>query len=153
MQCLSPTRSNPGTRSRVFRRTNSTFQNTLSYNCTCNNGTAPGLQYYDQTLPYFICNQAYIDCIAANENNKNGQDECKESIVCLKNPPKKADAATTSTAAATPTGGSATTGAGSQATQTPASSSSTAFAAPTAIPALYGNAAAVAAMGLFAYMI
>ncbi|KAF6830165.1 pci domain-containing protein [Colletotrichum musicola] len=132
--------------------------NTLSYACTCKNGTAPGLEYYDQTLPSFICVQAFEDCITANVGDARGQSNCTDTIKsqCGTIDPQAEFAATTSTSAtATPTGGAANTNTGdaSQATQTPASSSSSAYAAPTAIPARYGNAAAVAAIGLFAYMI
>jgi hypothetical protein len=32
-------------------RADTAHQNTLAYNCTCSNGTAPGLEYYIQTIP------------------------------------------------------------------------------------------------------
>lgn len=135
---------------------NSTLQTTLEYSCTCSNGSAPGLEYYLQTLPTFICEQAFKDCIDANVGNARGQTNCTDNIQSqcgtINAQADEASTTTTSAAAATnaPTGtGSANTGA----TATPSSSSSTGFAAPTANPARYGNAAAVAAIGLFAYMI
>jgi len=30
-------------------------QETLEYDCTCSNGTAPGLEYYIQTMPTVSC--------------------------------------------------------------------------------------------------
>lgn len=134
------------------------LQATLNYTCTCSNGTAPGLEYYEQTLPTFICNQAFEDCIAANVGNARGQTNCTDSIKSqcgtIDAQADSAASSTTTSAAATGTGSGSTTGTGtgSQASQTPASSSSSGYAAPTAAPR-YGNAAAVAAIGLFAYML
>ncbi|KAF0326332.1 hypothetical protein GQ607_006535 [Colletotrichum asianum] len=131
---------------------------TLNYTCTCSNGTAPGLEYYEQTLPTFICNQAFEDCIAANVGNSRGQTNCTDSIKSqcgtIDAQADSAASSTTTSAAATGTGSGSTTGTGtgSQSSQTPASSSSSGHAAPTAAPR-YGNAAAVAAIGLFAYML
>ncbi|KAL0936422.1 pci domain-containing protein [Colletotrichum truncatum] len=133
---------------------------TLKYTCTCNNGTAPGLEYYKQTIPTFICLQAFEDCIQANVGDSRGQGNCTTNIrsQCGTIDAQENDAATTTTTTSAPTNtpagtGSGTTGSGSQASQTPATSSSQAYAAPTAAPARYGNAAAVAAIGLFAYML
>ncbi|KAK1996201.1 hypothetical protein LX36DRAFT_126923 [Colletotrichum falcatum] len=136
--------------------TNDCDSNTLEYSCICRNGSAPGLEYYEQTMPTFICNKAFEDCIAANVGNKNGQDNCTTSIKSqcgtINAQASEASSPSSTSAAATqaPSGtGSANTGA----TTAPSSSTSSAWAAPTANPARYGNAAAVAAIGLFAYML
>ncbi|KAI9051123.1 hypothetical protein LZ554_005226 [Drepanopeziza brunnea f. sp. 'monogermtubi'] len=53
---------------------------TLVYNCTCaSNNSAPGLAYYTGTLPTFVCNQVFENCIAAGENDQAAQ------AVCTKN--------------------------------------------------------------------
>ncbi|TDZ34270.1 hypothetical protein C8035_v010757 [Colletotrichum spinosum] len=131
---------------------------TLNYSCTCaSNSSAPALEYYRQTLPTLICEQAFNDCITANVGNARGQENCTTTIQAQCGTiDAQADYAASRTSAATSAtstpSGTSNTGSGSQATETPASSSSSAFAAPTAAPARYGNAAAVAAIGLFAYM-
>ncbi|OHW92530.1 hypothetical protein CSPAE12_08898 [Colletotrichum incanum] len=137
--------------------TNDCDSTTLEYSCLCPNGSAPGLEYYEQTMPTFICQKAFEDCIAANVGDKNGQDNCTDTIrsQCgtINAQANEASGTTTSASASAtnaPTGtGSAVAGA----TTAPSSSSSSAWAAPTANPARYGNAAAVAAIGLFAYML
>ncbi|GKT40190.1 uncharacterized protein ColSpa_00371 [Colletotrichum spaethianum] len=137
--------------------TNDCDSGTLQYSCLCSNGSAPGLEYYEQTMPTFICNQAFEDCIAANVGDKNGQDNCTTSIKSqcgtIDAQANEASGTTTSAAAATTAAPTGTGSAASAATTAPSSSSSSAWAAPTANPARYGNAAAVAAIGLFAYML
>uniref|UniRef100_L2GBF6 Pci domain-containing protein n=1 Tax=Colletotrichum fructicola (strain Nara gc5) TaxID=1213859 RepID=L2GBF6_COLFN len=89
---------------------------TLNYTCTCSNGTAPGLEYYEQTLPTFICNQAFEDCIAANVGNARGQTNCTDSIKSqcgtIDAQADSAASSTTTSAAATGTGSGSTTGTG-----------------------------------------
>ncbi|KAJ4296058.1 hypothetical protein N0V88_004760 [Collariella sp. IMI 366227] len=105
---------------------------TLKYVCTCQNGTAPGLDYYTQTIPYFICDKAFSDCIAANTGSSRAQDECKTNIKnkCGSLDPTKADV-----------GGSSDE----------ASSSSGAAAATNAV--LIGNGVAMVAAGVFAALL
>ncbi|KAK1987099.1 hypothetical protein LZ30DRAFT_777860 [Colletotrichum cereale] len=137
--------------------TNDCDSSTLEYSCICPNGSAPGLEYYEQTMPTFICNKAFEDCIAANVGDLDGQTNCTTTIKSqcgtINAQAGEASGSTTSASAAAtqaPTG----TGSGNAgATQAPSSASSSAWAAPTANPARYGNAAAVAAIGLFAYML
>ncbi|KAF9876558.1 hypothetical protein CkaCkLH20_05966 [Colletotrichum karsti] len=132
---------------------------TLQYSCLCSNGSAPGLEYYEQTLPTFICNQAFEDCISANVGNARGQQNCTDTIksqcgtIDAQSSEAKPSGATTS-ATATPTGASTTgSGSGTQASSAPSTTASGSFAGPTAAPAHLGNAVAVAAVGLFAYML
>ncbi|KAJ0151906.1 hypothetical protein CTA2_294, partial [Colletotrichum tanaceti] len=138
-------------------RAKSIQQTTLEYSCICPNGSAPGLEYYEQTMPTFICTKAFEDCIAANVGDRAGQTNCTEGIrsQCgtLNAQADEASPTTTSASASatnTPTG---TGNADAAATTAPSSASSSAWAAPTANPARYGNAAAIAAIGLFAYML
>lgn len=130
----------------------------LQYTCTCGNGSAPGLEYYEQTLPTFICTQAFEDCITANVGNARGQQNCTDTIrsQCgtIDAQADEAKPSTTSAAAsASGSGNPAGTGGAPQASQIATSSASGSIAGPTAAPARYGNAAAVAAIGLFAYML
>ncbi|RFU73749.1 pci domain-containing [Trichoderma arundinaceum] len=137
-------------------------QATLTYDCTCSsNSSAPGLQYYTQTLPTFICQQLYASCIQANAGNQDGQDDCKNNIQKLcatRNPPTLAEISSqdsVSTTAAETTKAPtthATTTAEHAASSTATSTSSSALAAATLGPAGSG-AFAMAAAGLMAYVL
>jgi hypothetical protein len=74
---------------------NDCVQSTLEYDCTCSsNNSAPGLQYYTQTIPFFVCRELYSQCIAQNAGNADGQDACDENInaLCFEHdPPSAAD--------------------------------------------------------------
>ncbi|OLN97007.1 hypothetical protein CCHL11_02254 [Colletotrichum chlorophyti] len=136
--------------------TNDCDVTTLEYSCICSNGTAPGLEYYDQSMPSFICMQAFSECNTANVGNRDGQENCTTSIKDQCGTLNATEVHATSAAATTTTAAPTGTGTGSAntaATTAPSSSSSSAFAAPTANPARYGNAAAIAAIGLFAYLL
>lgn len=125
---------------------------TLIYKCTCNNGTAPGLMYYQQTLPTFICEQVYQNCIAAGANNAQAQKLCdsNKAANCGTLDPSKytAPASTSSSATQSPT----STGAGAASATVASTSSSKAAAATMAAVAQYGSgvlaAGAAAAFGL-----
>ncbi|KAK4229077.1 hypothetical protein QBC38DRAFT_129134 [Podospora fimiseda] len=96
-------------------KANSCESSTLDYTCTCQNGTAPGLDYYSGTLPSFICNEAYSQCIAANPTDVREQANCKTTIQdnCGTLDPSKAQVgggSSQSSSSATPT---PTTGASS----------------------------------------
>ncbi|OHE92315.1 hypothetical protein CORC01_12377 [Colletotrichum orchidophilum] len=137
--------------------TNDCDSTSLVYSCLCPNGSAPGLEYYEQTMPTFICQKAFQDCITANVGDARGQTNCTDTIqsqcgTINAQADQASGASTTATASATSTpSGTGSANAGS--TSAASSSSSSAWAAPTANPAHLGNAAAVAAIGLFAYML
>ncbi|KAK4152451.1 hypothetical protein C8A00DRAFT_16251 [Chaetomidium leptoderma] len=133
---------------------------TLAYTCTCSNGTAPGLEYYIQSIPTFICEQVYSDCIAANTSSSRAQDECTTNIKskCGTLDPAKAQISNPST--------ETTKGAGSDPTDAPdaskpankdspsASSSTSSSTAAAATNAAYiGNGVAMVAAGVFAAML
>ncbi|KAG5657148.1 hypothetical protein KAF25_001737 [Fusarium avenaceum] len=133
----------------------------LKWECTCSsNSSVPGIQYYTQTMPTFICQQLFSQCITENTSSQQGQRDCKSNIEakCAKqNPPKNVasndddDSTTTASNSAT----SSATKSSSDATGTAESVSTTtsdAFAAPTMAPAGRGAAAAVA-LGMLAYLI
>ncbi|KAL7894727.1 hypothetical protein HDV63DRAFT_383427 [Trichoderma sp. SZMC 28014] len=138
----------------------------LTFDCTCaSNSSAPGLQYYTQTLPTFICQQLFSTCIQTNAGNADGQDECKNNIQKLcatQNPPtiaeisKQADASTAaatttdSSSASSTAGHAATTSADKSASSSASSTSSKGAAAATMAPAGAG-VFAMAAAGLAAY--
>lgn len=113
----------------------------------------PGVQYYKQTMPFYICTQLFSQCITANTNDARGQDACTKNInaLCAKNDPPKAPVSdssssdsSTSSSATTP---DATGTSGSSDTKV-TTTSSRAFAAPTMAPG-----ALAAGMVFVAYML
>ncbi|PBP26952.1 PCI domain-containing protein [Diplocarpon rosae] len=121
----------------------------LTYNCTCqSNNSAPGLAYYTGTVPTFICEQVFQNCIAAGENDAAAQSVCTKNEVAncghLDADNFTAPAPTSSSSSSSPTG----TGAQNQAaTGTPATTSSSSAAAPTLFPYL-GQSFGTGAMAL-----
>ncbi|TGO53984.1 hypothetical protein BOTNAR_0280g00110 [Botryotinia narcissicola] len=50
----------------------------LCYSCTCtSNSSSPALQLYTSTIPFFVCEQTYSDCIAAGEDDPTAQEACR----------------------------------------------------------------------------
>ncbi|KJZ76648.1 hypothetical protein HIM_03984 [Hirsutella minnesotensis 3608] len=132
---------------------NSCTQSTLKYECTCaSNKSAPGLQYYVQTLPTFICQELFAQCDKENTGNADGQKACKTNIqdLCGKTPPPKAavsdsgDDSSSSPSASQPSA----TGSGSASSSSPTASN---VAVPMAAAA--GNGAAAAALVGFVAML
>ncbi|KAM0437602.1 hypothetical protein ACHAPT_001966 [Fusarium lateritium] len=136
---------------------------TLKWECACSsNSSAPGLQYYSETMPTFICQELFGQCIQQNAGSQRNQRDCKQKIQALcatQAPPKNVasddddddDDATTTAETAT----QSATQSGSRASATEesvTSTSSDAFAAPTMAPAGKGAAAAVA-LGMLAYLL
>ncbi|CAF3481217.1 hypothetical protein SNK03_001360 [Fusarium graminearum] len=140
---------------------NNCNDDTLNWECTCSsNSSAPGLQYYTQTMPTFICENLFAQCISQT-NTQSGSEECKKKIqskCAEQSPPKNLasdDDDTSSTATDTATATASATKTSSDASGTAAAVSTTssdAFAAPTMAPAGKGAAAAVA-LGMLAYLI
>ncbi|KAF7540914.1 hypothetical protein G7Z17_g12096 [Cylindrodendrum hubeiense] len=133
---------------------NGCTQGDLSWECTCSsNSSAPGLQYYTQTVPTFICQELYSQCITTNAGDSTLQEECVTNIQDLcatQNPPDADDSSssTTETATATATKSSST----AEATEDSVTSTSSDGFAPTMAPAGKGAAAAVA-LGMLAYLV
>ncbi|MCJ1300411.1 hypothetical protein MMC08_003208 [Hypocenomyce scalaris] len=85
---------------------------TLTYQCTCTNGSAPDLAAYSDTLPSYICSQNYINCVAAHPNDATGQASCNTTYQCGTLSPMNVPAATSSASSvASSTSASATTSA------------------------------------------
>ncbi|KYK55453.1 PCI domain-containing protein [Drechmeria coniospora] len=133
---------------------NSCAQEDLSFACTCaSNSSAPGLQYYVQTMPTFICETLFEQCNIQQVSNAEGQKACMTNIknLCGKNPPPKGPVSgdSASTTAAT----TATASTTSASSTTVSTSKSAGFAAPTLALPGSGAAAAAAAVGVLAYFI
>ncbi|KAF4498195.1 PCI domain containing protein [Fusarium agapanthi] len=140
---------------------NKCTEDDLKWECTCSsNSSTPGLQYYTQTMPTFICEELFSQCISQNTGSQSGQRDCTSKIEdkCAKQSPPKdvvSDDDDDTSSTATNTATTSATRASSEATGTAESVTSTtsdAFAAPTMAPAGRGAAAAVA-LGMLAYII
>jgi hypothetical protein len=143
-------------------------ENNLSYKCNCaKNGSAPGLQFYKATMPSYLCEALYGQCKETNVGNSQNQKKCDTQIeaLCPKNDPPKnpvnseddgdddEDESSSQTSSSTaPTAAPTQEGNGDENESAPSTTTSDGFAAPTLAPA--GNGvAAIAAIGLLAYLI
>lgn len=128
--------------------TNDCSIDTLAFNCICQNGTAPGLQYYQNSLPSFICEETFKQCEAARAGDAQGQADCKTGV--------RSKCGTLSADKSTSGGSNSatTTGSNPSATQSGAQGAATSTtqpgSAPTQLPQIIGMAAAAAVMGVFA---
>ncbi|EFE44505.1 conserved hypothetical protein [Trichophyton verrucosum HKI 0517] len=117
---------------------------TLEFSCQCQNGTVPQIDQYKNSLPWFICQATFSQCIKAHPDDADGQQVCKDNQEKC----GKLDA--------TPPGDSSTTSASSEPT---ASSTGSSPSATTTGPApTHTNAAAIMAakdysLGIFATVV
>ncbi|KAH6646154.1 hypothetical protein BKA67DRAFT_95590 [Truncatella angustata] len=125
--------------------------NTLSYSCTCDDGTSPDMNEYANSLPFYICQQAFTNCIAANVGSATGQANCTTSIQDNCGTKNASSAATTtSSAASTSSTGTATGTAATNSGSATSTSSSAGGSMPTGIQHLSNGAIAVAGLLAFA---
>lgn len=62
--------------------TNMCNANDLTFTCQCSNDKTPaGIDTYKTSLPAFICNEAYGQCIKAHPDDALGQNGCKDDIL------------------------------------------------------------------------
>ncbi|KAK3191649.1 hypothetical protein K4F52_002464 [Lecanicillium sp. MT-2017a] len=132
---------------------------TLKYECKCaSNSSAPGLQYYGNSMPSHICFELFARCNTKYVGDADNQELCKTNIqaLCGTADAGKAstgsgdDSSSSASPASSTAGPDATGGAGGDSDAT--SSTQSGFAAPTMAPG-QGIAAAAAALGVFAYVV
>ncbi|KAG9255158.1 uncharacterized protein F5Z01DRAFT_621092 [Emericellopsis atlantica] len=125
--------------------TNDCDYTTIEYECKCaSNSSAPGLQWYTQTMPTFICETLTDRCISENTRNQTAQSACRSNIEaeCGTLDPNKADvggASTTSEEASSTTTTPASSTGSDEKQQTASTTATTDegdFAAATAAPVL-----------------
>ncbi|KAM5471180.1 hypothetical protein MauCBS54593_003520 [Microsporum audouinii] len=51
----------------------------LEYSCECQNGTIPQMDLYINSLPWFICQATFGQCIKAHPDDADGQQVCKDN--------------------------------------------------------------------------
>lgn len=74
------------------------FQNTLKFDCVCADGTTPDVSQYQQSVPFYVCEANYGQCIDAHPNDANGQRACKQAANCGTKNASAADATSSSAA-------------------------------------------------------
>jgi hypothetical protein len=126
---------------------------TLDFTCLCtSNNSQPGLQYYTNTMPTFICEEVYKLCIAAGENDAAAQAQCTKTrnADCGTLDPANYTAAVSTSSSATATATSSSgTGSATASTTLASATASKAAAASLMIGSEYGTgllAAGVAAI-------
>ncbi|CAL5868521.1 uncharacterized protein PFLUO_LOCUS2747 [Penicillium psychrofluorescens] len=55
---------------------------TLKYQCMCSDGTVPDSSSYVETVPFYVCQATYGQCIDSHPNDSTGQRACKKSAKC-----------------------------------------------------------------------
>ncbi|KAI2226680.1 hypothetical protein LOZ12_004967 [Ophidiomyces ophidiicola] len=105
-----------------FARSNRCDANLLTFDCVCGDGTVPNVSDYMNTLPYFVCQANYAQCIQNHPNDLDGQTKCKEGQKsCGTRKASSSDSSSSTTSSATPSR-----------TDTAATSSRSATASPSA---------------------
>ncbi|KAL4880021.1 hypothetical protein BJY04DRAFT_192225 [Aspergillus karnatakaensis] len=52
---------------------------TLEFTCTCSNGTEANVAPYQVTIPFYVCQENYGQCIGRS-NTQDGDEECKAGL-------------------------------------------------------------------------
>jgi hypothetical protein len=50
---------------------------TLIYSCVCDNGVAPNITQYSQTLPFYICQAWGTQCVTGCNGDNTCSDKCR----------------------------------------------------------------------------
>ncbi|RQM08314.1 hypothetical protein DH86_00003797 [Scytalidium sp. 3C] len=130
---------------------NTCSTDTLAYNCTCaSNNSAPGLQYYQQTMPTFICEKIFQNCIVAGENDAAAQQLCKQNEANNCGHLSPPNGTTPSSTSAAPSSAPASS-ASAAATATGSASGTSSTPAPTTSKS--GASAVVGGTSIFAIMV
>lgn len=103
------------------------------FSCVCSDNSTPDVSEYIQTVPFYVCQDAYGQCIRSHPDDAEAQRACKKAMNCgTKN------ASETSTTSSSASSSASTTLSMSTSTDSSASATSSVAAAGTST-----NAAAV----------
>ncbi|RMZ82986.1 hypothetical protein DV737_g1812, partial [Chaetothyriales sp. CBS 132003] len=128
-------------------------QTTLDYTCTCANGTEPDCTAFIGTVPYFECQQTYIQCIADNPNDAEAQATCASNEQCgTRNATAEELAASSASAESTASSTSASSTASATASSTTSGSAASSTSSGAASANTQGLATGVTALLLMAAM-
>ncbi|KAJ5817959.1 hypothetical protein N7447_007967 [Penicillium robsamsonii] len=98
---------------------------TLKFTCVCSDDSVPDVTPYLQTVPFYVCQATFGQCIDAHPDDAEGQRACKKAAVCGS---KNASETTTTASSSSSSAMASTTLA--MATATESSSSETSSVAP-----------------------
>ncbi|KAL8865867.1 MAG: hypothetical protein Q9174_006649, partial [Haloplaca sp. 1 TL-2023] len=80
---------------------------TLVFSCVCDNGLQPNASEYSQTIPFYECTEAATQCVNRCARGDSAcQTSCRTANPCGAQNPTRVNTTTSSTMAATATGGS-----------------------------------------------
>ncbi|RFU77711.1 hypothetical protein TARUN_4529 [Trichoderma arundinaceum] len=96
---------------------------TLSYGCLCGNNQQPNISEYTLTLPFFICQEYVVQCVANCDGDNTCASSCQQDNPCGATNPKRYNT-TSSATTSTPEPTSTTAGADTIFTDTPGGGSS-----------------------------
>ncbi|KAK5806890.1 hypothetical protein VI817_001148 [Penicillium citrinum] len=128
---------------------------TLQFSCVCSDDKTPDVSQYVQTVPFYVCQANFAQCIQNHPDDADGQKECKEAAQCgSKNASSISTTTTASSSASATTTLAMTTSTDESTSET---SSSVAAAATTSNAAIamgesYSSGVMVGAMFLAARM-
>ncbi|KAJ4363696.1 hypothetical protein N0V95_001011 [Ascochyta clinopodiicola] len=112
----------------------------LTYSCVCENGVAPNITQYSQTLPFYICQEWGNQCVKNCNGDNTCANSCRADHPCGAQSPYLGNSTTSSTMSSTsaPTGSATNnipvTGFGGSAATSAPSGGSTGAAAATFVP-------------------
>lgn len=101
-------------------------QSTLKFNCICADGSVPDVSPYVETVPFYVCEETYGQCINSHPNDAEGQRACKAAATCgSKNATAEDTTSSTTTAASTTLAMATSTGSSSSQTTSVAAAAAT----------------------------
>ncbi|RHZ67892.1 uncharacterized protein CDV56_101650 [Aspergillus thermomutatus] len=116
---------------------NSCDSDTLQFSCTCSNGTEADVSPYMQTIPFYVCQETYKQCIAASST----QDEDAKCTAAQKecgtlNATASSTSSSTTTSSALTTATESATGNQAESTATATTTTSSSASAQTSNAAI-----------------
>ncbi|KAJ5180463.1 hypothetical protein N7492_003673 [Penicillium capsulatum] len=61
---------------------NNCDSSTLKFSCVCQDDSTPDVSDYIQTVPFYVCQATFGQCIAAHPDDADGQENCKKQSHC-----------------------------------------------------------------------
>ncbi|OQD78435.1 hypothetical protein PENDEC_c001G05975 [Penicillium decumbens] len=132
---------------------NSCDPSTLQFKCTCADGTTPDSSQYIETIPFYVCQATFGQCINAHPNDADGQKACKQAAQCAtKNATAMASPSPSTSTSASRTMALTTSTSSSQTTSSSVAAQSTSANAAITIGEGYSTGIMAGAMFLAARM-
>ncbi|CAI7594086.1 unnamed protein product [Penicillium glandicola] len=64
---------------KIGTKLNSCDASTLKFSCVCSDGSTPDVTPYQQTVPFYVCQATYAQCITSHPNDAEAQRACKKA--------------------------------------------------------------------------